>query len=50
MKYEWRKKEKELYLPKENPILVEVPEQKFIMLRGSGDPNDKEFTEAIGVL
>lgn len=50
MKYEWRKKEKELYLPKANPILVEVPEQKFIMLRGSGDPNDKEFTEAIGVL
>mgnify|MGYP001115666153 FL=1 len=50
MKYEWRKKEKELYLPKENPIVVEVPEQKFIMLRGSGDPNDKEFTEAIGVL
>ncbi|NMS88487.1 hypothetical protein HGQ85_01015 [Clostridioides difficile] len=50
MKYEWRKKDKELYLPKENPIVVEVPEQKFIMLRGGGDPNDKEFTEAIGVL
>lgn len=50
MKYEWRKKEKELYLPKKNPIVVEVPEQKFIMLRGSGDPNDESFTESIGIL
>ncbi|EQF23421.1 gyrI-like small molecule binding domain protein [Clostridioides difficile CD160] len=50
MKYEWRKKDKELYLLKKNPVIVEVPEQKFIMLKGNGDPNDKEFTEAIGVL
>ena len=50
MKYEWRKRDKELYLPKKNPVIVEIPEQKFIMLKGSGDPNSKEFTEAIGVL
>ncbi|CZR81078.1 hypothetical protein CDFC105_52820 [Clostridioides difficile] len=46
MKYEWRKRDKELYLPKKNPVIVEIPEQKFIMLKGSGDPNSKEFTEA----
>ncbi|MCE0713017.1 GyrI-like domain-containing protein [Clostridioides difficile] len=42
--------DKELYLPKKNPAIIEVPEQKFIMLKGNGDPNSKEFTEAIGVL
>lgn len=50
MKYEWRKRDKELYLPKKNPVIIEIPEQKFIMLKGSGDPNSKEFIEAIGVL
>lgn len=50
MKYEWRKKDKKLYLPDENPAIVEVPEQKFIMIKGKGNPNDKEFSDAIGVL
>jgi len=30
MKYEWRKQEKDLYLPKEKPTLIKVPEQKFL--------------------
>ncbi|MFN1920284.1 hypothetical protein ACK2FT_03770 [Clostridioides difficile] len=34
MKYEWRKRDKELYLPKKNPVIIEIPEQKFIMLKG----------------
>ena len=29
MKYEWRKKEKEYYMPKEKPELVEIPEFKL---------------------
>ncbi len=29
MKYEWRKKEKELYIPSRVPQVVEVPKQKF---------------------
>lgn len=24
MKYEWRKRDKELYLPKKNPVIVEI--------------------------
>ena len=36
MKYEWRKKEKELYLPKDKPVLITVPEQKFLMISGKG--------------
>ncbi len=50
MKYEWRKQEKEYYLPSQKPALVSVPNQKFIMIRGKGNPNTLEFQEKIAVL
>lgn len=50
MKYEWKKSEKELYLPKEVPTLVQVPRQKFFMIKGKGNPNNEDFSERIGVL
>ncbi|NNU75729.1 GyrI-like domain-containing protein [Clostridium estertheticum] len=50
MKYEWRKQEKNLYLPKDKPNLIMVPKQKFFMLSGQGNPNDEEYSEKIGVL
>ena len=50
MKHEWRKHEKELYLPKEKPILITVPPQKFLFIKGKGDPNDADFAERVGVL
>ncbi|GFZ75883.1 hypothetical protein GCM10010978_16820 [Compostibacillus humi] len=50
MKHEWRKKEKDLYLPKEKPQLLTVPKQQFPMLEGKGDPNKAEFAERVGVL
>lgn len=50
MKYEWRKKEKEYYIPKEKPQLVEIPKFKFFTLKGQGNPNSEEFKECIGVL
>lgn len=50
MKFEWRKQEKNLYLPKEKPDLITVPKQKFFMISGKGNPNDEEFSEKIGVL
>lgn len=50
MKYEWRKKEKELYLPKDKPVLITVPEQKFLMISGKGDPNQEEFSEKVAAL
>ena len=40
MKYEWRKQEKNLYGVKQTPIIVEVPKQKFILLKGKGNPNE----------
>lgn len=50
MKYEWRKIEKNLYLPKQKPELLTVPTQKFFMIKGQGNPNSDEFSEKIGVL
>lgn len=50
MKHEWRKHEKDLYLPKPTPTLITIPKQKFIVIKGKGNPNDEEFSEKIGVL
>ncbi|MEG2610578.1 MAG: GyrI-like domain-containing protein [Bacilli bacterium] len=50
MKHEWRKKEKEYYIPKEKVQLVKIPKFKFFTIQGKGNPNSKEFEEAIGVL
>lgn len=50
MKYEWKKQEKNIYLPKEEPVLVEIPKAKYICIKGKGNPNDEDFSERIGVL
>lgn len=50
MKHEWRKREKEYYIPKEKPQLVEIPAFKFFTLKGQGNPNTEAFKECIGVL
>lgn len=50
MKVEWKKQEKELYLPKAEPVLVTVPKQKFFTIRGEGNPNEAEFAEKVGTL
>lgn len=50
MKFEWKKQEKDLYLPKDKPNLITVPKQKFFMISGKGNPNGEEFSEKIGVL
>ncbi|MDR7871342.1 MAG: GyrI-like domain-containing protein [Tissierellaceae bacterium] len=50
MKHEWRKHEKELYMPKAKPQLIKVPEHNFFMIQGQGNPNSEEFSERVGVL
>jgi hypothetical protein len=50
MKHEWRKKEKSIYLPKNKPELVDIPEYKFISIEGEGNPNSDFFAECIAVL
>jgi len=50
MKYEWRKQEKDLYLPKNEPVLITVPKQQFLMIRGRGNPNSTAFSAKVEVL
>ena len=50
MKYEWRKAEKSLYGVKASPKVVDVPQQSFIMLDGTGNPNLPGFTEEVSAL
>jgi hypothetical protein len=50
MKYEWRKKDKEIYLPKENPIMIDVPSMKYFTINGRGNPNSEEFKQTVEVL
>jgi hypothetical protein len=50
LKYEWKKEEKELYLPKEEPTLVKVPKAKYFCIKGKGNPNGEDFSNRIGVL
>ena len=50
MKYEWKKNEKELYLPKDKPTLIEIPKTKYFCIKGKGNPNNEDFNDRIGVL
>lgn len=50
MKYEWRKAEKSLYGVKASPKVIDVPQQSFIMLDGTGNPNLPGFTEEVSAL
>ncbi len=50
MKYEWRKEEKDIYLPKEKPTLVNVPKSKYFCIDGKGNPNNEDFSKRIEVL
>lgn len=50
MKHEWRKKEKNYYIPKAKPEIVNMEKFKFIQIKGSGNPNNEEFSERVGVL
>ncbi|MCK5707231.1 MAG: GyrI-like domain-containing protein [Candidatus Aureabacteria bacterium] len=50
MKYEWRKKEKEIYLPKSKPEIITLPSFKYFSIKGEGNPNNPFFGECIGSL
>jgi hypothetical protein len=48
---DFKKQDKDLYLPPKRPVLIDVPEMNFLMVDGSGDPNSNpEFENAVGAL
>ncbi|CAJ1229758.1 GyrI-like domain-containing protein [Lactiplantibacillus xiangfangensis] len=50
VKYEWRKQEKAFYMAKKEPVILDVPAQRFISLHGTGDPNGADFKTKLEAL
>lgn len=52
MAFDYKKEYKEFYLPKNKPVLVDVPAVNYLAVRGSGDPNKEgsEYRQSIGLL
>jgi hypothetical protein len=52
MAYDYKKEQKELYMPKAVPTIVTVPRMNYIAVRGKGDPNSEgsEYKDSIGLL
>lgn len=51
-KLDYKKEYKDLYMPKTKPMIIDVPNMKFIMVEGSGNPNSEngEYQEALQLL
>ena len=52
MAFDFKKEYKELYLPKDVPAIVTVPEANYIAIWGKGNPNETggEYQRAVEVL
>ncbi|HHW31596.1 MAG TPA: transcriptional regulator [Clostridiaceae bacterium] len=49
--FDFKKEYKHLYLPKNEPSIIDVPTMRFIMVDGKGDPNTSaSYKEALEVL
>ena len=49
-KYEWRKNDKAIYLPKATPTIIELPAMQYITIEGTGNPNNDSFAERTAAL
>jgi hypothetical protein len=49
---DYKKEYKELYSPKNQPVIIEVPEITFVAVEGRGNPNDEngEYSNALKLL
>lgn len=49
-KYEWRRTEKDFYLAKAAPAVLDVPPMNYFVVDGAGSPADEEFQAVVGLL
>ena len=49
-KYEWRKTEKDFYLAKAKPVVIDVPPMNFFVVDGAGSPDSEDFQSVVGLL
>lgn len=52
MAFDFKKEYKAFYLPPSRPEIIDIPEMRFLAVRGQGDPNagDGAYQRAIGLL
>lgn len=50
MKNEWRKHEKEMYLPKSKPEIIDIPTYNYFTIHGDVNPGDPVFGDYIAAL
>lgn len=50
MKYEWKKQDNAFYRARETPTLITVSKQSCIMISGSGNPNNQDFSDKVAAL
>lgn len=50
LKKEWRKLEKDIYLPKSQTELINIPAFNYFTVKGQGNPNEEAFKDYIEVL
>jgi len=50
MKYEWRKQDKELYIPKTTQVITTIPSMNYVLIHGEGNPNSEAFSTCVGAL
>lgn len=52
MAFDFKKEQREFYLPKRKPEIIKVPKMSYIAVRGKGDPNEEGgvYQQAIGAL
>jgi len=50
LKYEWRKQDKKLYIPKTNPEIITLKPYKYIKVTGEGNPNSENFQKGVETL
>jgi len=52
MVIDYKKEYKDLYLPKNKPSIIDVPEMQFVAVEGKGNPNEEggEYQKAVEIL
>ena len=52
MAFDYKKEQKELYIPKKTPNIINIPSMNYITVKGKGNPNDEngEYQNSIKLL
>lgn len=50
MKYEWRKQDKDIYLPKDKPVITTLKPMQYLTIKGKGNPNKDRFKDCTQTL